>query len=217
MGSVQFEGVSHRRPGAFDCLVELTLEVADGDLVALVGPSGSGASTALRLLAGFEEPTCGTIRIAGRDVAGLAPRDRNVALVLPHHALYPHLTVADHLAFPLAVAGTSPAAVTARVGAVASRLRLESLLGELPGALAPVDRQRVALGRALVRRPAVLLMDDPLSGLDATDRHAVRDDLLRLHDQLAITTIAVVPEDDDPIGARTVHLEGGRRTAPVPA
>ena len=211
MASVHFDGISHRRRGEFDALVELDLDIADGELVALVGGDGSGAATALRLLAGFEDPTVGTIRIGDREVAGLAPRDRNVALVLPHHGLYRDQTSADHLRFPLVVSGVAADLRERRVRDVAERLGLGSLLDRRPGELTAAERQRVAIGRAIVRRPDVLLMDEPFSGLGGDARTEVLDEVARCRDELAITTVAVVADRHDAraIAHRTVEFGRG--------
>lgn len=212
MASVQFEGVSHRRPGEFDAIVGFDLDIADGEVVAFVGGAGSGASTALRLLAGFEDAEHGTIRIGDRDLAGLAPRDRNVALVLPHHSLYPDQTAADHLLFPLVVSGVSARGRRRRMAAVADLLALGDLLDRRPGELTPAECQRVALGRAIVRGPEVLLVEEPLTGLDAPARIEVRDEIIRRRDDIAITIVAVVadPEDAAAIAHRSVRF--GRAT-----
>lgn len=211
MASVQFEGVSHRRRGDFDSLVGFDLDIADREAVALVGGTGSGASTALRLLAGFEDPERGRIRIGDRDLAGLAPRDREVALVLPHHSLYPDRTAADHLLFPLLVSGIRGPARRRRVREVAGQLGLDDLLDRVPHELSPAERQRVAFGRAIVRRPEVLLVDEPWSGLDGLDRADVRDECSRCRARLETTIVAVVrdPSDADAIADRVVRLDGG--------
>ena len=211
MASVQFERVSHRRRGDFDALVGFDLAVADGEAVALVGGAGSGASTALRLLAGFEEPERGNIRIGDRDLAGLAPRDRRVALVLPHHSLSPDRTAADHLLYPLLVSGASSPDRRRQVRDVAEQLGLAAVLDRLPHQLTPAERQRVAFGRAIVRRPDVLLVDEPWSRLVGRDRAEVRDECSRCRADLATTIIAAVrdPADADSIADRLVHLDGG--------
>lgn len=218
MASVHFEQVSHRRPGDFDALIGFDLAVDDGDVVAFVGTAGSGAATALRLLAGFEDPDRGRITIGTTDVAGIAPRDRNVALVLPHHALYPGQSALDHLLFPLVVTGVSKPARERRLRDVAEQLGLCSLLALRPDQLTPVERQRVALGRAIVRHPDVLLMDDPIAGLDAATGEEVCAELVRLCAELGTTTIAVVPDRDDGlvVGRHIVEFERGRCRSDVP-
>lgn len=219
MASVHFDGISHRRAGEFDAVIGFDLAVADGEVVAFVGAAGSGAATALRLLAGFEDPAAGTVRIAGRDVTGDAPRDRRVALVLPPHGLYPDRTTADHLLFPLVVSRVDAAARERRVRAVAARLALDRLLDRRPGELTASERQRVALGRAIVRDPDVLLVDDPLAGLAGDVRSEVRDELARCHDELGITTVALFGDRHDAhrIGHRTLVFERGVATVDHPA
>lgn len=219
MATVRFDHISHREPGAFDALVGLDLELADHETVVLLGAPGSGAATALRLLAGFEDPDRGTIRIGGRDVAGVPPRERNVALVLPHRALYPHLTVLDHLGFPLVVWGVPDAERRRRVADVAAQLRIGHLLDHRPTALTATERQRVALGRAIVRRPDVLLLDDPFTGLDDAASAAVRSELERLCHDVGTTTLAVVPDRADALalGRRVVHVDSGRCRDAIPS
>lgn len=218
MASVHFDQVSHRHPGMFDALVDFDLVIAHGEAVTLRGTAGSGAATALRLLAGLEHPDRGTIRIDDRDVTSLPPRERGVALALPHHALYPNLTVRDHLDFPLVVGGIPEAERRRRIADVASRLSLVGLLDRRPHQLTVVQRQRVSLGRAIVRRPAVLLLDDPIVELPPAAAAEVGTELLRLCDDLGTTTVAVVPDRDDAlaIGHRTVHFRQGRSDVEFP-
>lgn len=210
MATIQFEAVSHRRPGEYDALVDVDLDVDHGEAIAVVGEPGSGAATVLRLLAGFEEPRCGTIRIGSNDLAGLAPRDRRIALALPQHALYPHLTVAEHVSFPLVAAGESD--VAGRVHDVAERLGLRNVLRRRPVELCPVERSLVALGRAIVRHPDVLLMDEPLSGLDDGERDAVAGAVGERCHELGVTTVVVVADrrHADALARRVVELDRGR-------
>jgi len=223
MASVHFDQVRHRQPGSFDALVDLDLLVDDGELVVFLGGPGSGASTALRLVAGFEDADDGTIRIAGRDVTGVAPRDRGVAMVLPHHALYPHLTARDHLRFPLVVSGVADDRCADRVADVAARLRLTALLDRRPDELSPAERQRVALARAVVRGPEVLLVDEPFAELDPITSREVCADLRRICDDLGTTTIAVMADRTEglSLSSRVVHVDRGRcldaRPSRIPA
>src|SRR5262245_37668948 len=163
MASVSFEAVEKIYPGGTPALLDFSLALADGELVALVGPSGCGKSTVLRLLAGLETPTRGVIRIDGRDVGPLPPRERNVAMVFQEYALYPHLSVRDNLAFPLRMRRMPAHERDERVGRVAELLALSALLERWPRQLSGGERQRVAMGRALVREPAAFLLDEPLS------------------------------------------------------
>jgi multiple sugar transport system ATP-binding protein len=145
----------------------LDLDIADGEFMVLVGPSGSGKTTALRMLAGLEAVDAGAIYIGDKDVTFLAPKDRDVAMVFQNYALYPYLTVAANIGFPLKVAGVKKAERERRVRDVAELLELTEYLGRKPGQLSGGQRQRVAMGRAIVREPRVFLMDEPLSNLDA--------------------------------------------------
>jgi multiple sugar transport system ATP-binding protein len=177
--------------GAVPALRGVSLSVAGGELVAVVGPSGCGKSTLLSLVAGLDAPTAGVIRIDGRVVNELSPRERDVAMVFQSYALYPHMTVRKNLAFPLDVAGVPRREIASRVEEVAALLGLAPLLDRRPAALSGGERQRVALGRALVRRPRVFLLDEPLSNLDAALRLGVRAELKKLHERLGATFVYV--------------------------
>jgi multiple sugar transport system ATP-binding protein len=190
----------------------IDLAVEEGELVVLLGPSGCGKTTTLRMIAGLELATGGSIRLAGNDVTQLRPSRRDVGMVFQFYALYPHLTVRDNIAFPLRAAGLGAADVRARVAAVAARMDLERLLPLYPKQLAGGDQQKVALARAIVRRPAVYLMDEPLGTLDADQRLAMRE-LIRA-EQLAsgVTTIYVTHDQEEAMSLadRIVVMEGGR-------
>jgi len=191
MASVRLRGLSKQyRDGAF-AVRALDLEIADGEFLCLVGPSGCGKSTTLHLIAGLEEPTSGTVEIGGADVTRLSPRERDLAMVFQSYALYPHLDVRGNLAFPLKVAGLSPALLRQRVDETAELLGITSLLARKPRELSGGQRQRVALGRALVRRPRAFLFDEPLSNLDANLRAQMRGELKKLHETLGGTFIYV--------------------------
>ncbi len=177
--------------GRVAALRDLTLSVEDGELLAVVGPSGCGKSTLLSLVAGLETPTSGVVRVGGRAVNGLSPRERDVAMVFQSYALYPHMTVRRNLAFPLEVARVPRRDVAARVEEVSALLGLEALLERRPAELSGGQRQRVALGRALVRRPRLFLLDEPLSNLDAALRVSVRAELKKLHERLGATFVYV--------------------------
>ena len=177
--------------GATQVLKGVDIAVPDGAFAVLVGPSGCGKSTLLRLLAGLEEVTSGQIRFGDREVTGLQPRDRDIAMVFQSYALYPHLSVRDNLAFGLKLRKTDPAIIHQRVDEVATMLGLTPLLDRLPRALSGGQRQRVAMGRAIVRRPQLFLFDEPLSNLDAALRAQVRVDIRKQHEQLGATSIYV--------------------------
>jgi ABC-type sugar transport system ATPase subunit len=189
------------------------LEVAPGELLALVGPSGSGKTTLLRLLAGLDEPTTGTISIGGKALAGVPPHRRNVALVFQNLALYAHLTVADNLRFGLTRNSGEPNnSIDDRVQSTAERLGIGHLLGRLPGELSGGEQQRVALGRAIVRRPAVLLLDEPLSSLDGPMRRSLRRELKALQRSLGVPTIYVTHDQAEALslGDRIAVLDQGK-------
>ncbi len=177
--------------GATQVLKGVDIAVPDGAFAVLVGPSGCGKSTLLRLLAGLEEVTSGQILFGERDVTGLEPRDRDIAMVFQSYALYPHLSVRDNLAFGLKLRRTDAATIRQRVDEVAAMLGLGHLLDRLPRHLSGGQRQRVAMGRAIVRRPQLFLFDEPLSNLDAALRAQVRVDIRRQHEQLGATSIYV--------------------------
>jgi len=190
----------------------IDLAVDEGELVVLLGPSGCGKTTTLRMIAGLELPTGGTIRLAGQDVTRLRPARRDVGMVFQFYALYPHLTVRDNIGFPLRAAGLGAAEVRGRVDAVAARMDLERLLPLYPKQLAGGDQQKVSLARAIVRRPAVYLMDEPLGTLDAGERLAMRE-LIRA-EQLAsgVATIYVTHDQEEAMSLadRIVVMDEGR-------
>jgi multiple sugar transport system ATP-binding protein len=190
LASVEIEGLG-KRFGASVALAPTDLSIEQGEFVVIVGPSGCGKSTLLRLIAGLAEPTSGKVRIGGRDVTDAAPADRGLAMVFQSYALYPHLTVAENIAFPLRVARRSKADIAARVAAVAASLDLTDLLSRRPAALSGGQRQRVSIARAIVREPQVLLLDEPLSNLDTELRVRMRHEFARLHAQLGATMIYV--------------------------
>ena len=169
----------------------VSIDINDGEFVVLVGPSGCGKSTLLRMIAGLEGIDAGEIRIGGRRVNGLLPKDRDIAMVFQNYALYPHLTVADNLAFSLKLRHAPQQEIEQRVARAAKILGLEPLLARLPKQLSGGQRQRVAMGRAIVRDPQVFLFDEPLSNLDAKLRVAMRAEIRELHQRLKATTIYV--------------------------
>ena len=173
MASVDFSRVT-KRFGTTTAVDGLDLSVADGEFLVLLGPSGCGKSTALRLLAGLEEPTEGTISIGGRRVDDIDPKDRDLAMVFQSYALYPHMTVAKNIAFPLRPRGVARAERNRLTREAAEMLGITALLDRKPAQLSGGQRQRVALARAIVRHPAVFLMDEPLSNLDAKLRSQTR-------------------------------------------
>src|SRR5438270_4288820 len=181
-----------KRFGGVDALIDLNLHAPDGCFLAMLGPSGCGKTTALRLLAGLEEPTSGRMFIGPRDVTTLQPRERDIAMVFQSYALYPHRTVAENIEYPLRIRGKSTAeARRTRVQEVARTLDIEPYLQRYPRQLSGGQRQRVALARAIIRQPQAFLMDEPLSNLDAQLRFQMRAELKRLQKSLGVTTVYV--------------------------
>jgi len=188
-----------------------SFSVHDGELLVLVGPSGCAKTTTLRMIAGLESITSGTLRIGGRVVNDVAPKDRDIAMVFQNYALYPHMTVAENLAFGLKLRGESRDTIAQRVRDAAALLELDSVLARLPRALSGGQRQRVALGRALVRQPAVFLLDEPLSNLDAKLRLSTRQEIARLHRRLHATMVYVTHDQIEAmtLGQRIVVFRNG--------
>ncbi|WP_445165490.1 ABC transporter ATP-binding protein [Mycolicibacterium sp. Dal123E01] len=211
MAEVEFRDVTRRYPGGVVALNGFNLTVADGEFLILVGPSGCGKSTALRLLAGLDKPTSGEIRIGSTVVNGLAPGDRDIAMVFQNYALYPHMSVYRNLAYGLRQRKTPRAEVERRVRETATLLEIDKLLDRKPGQLSGGQRQRVAMGRALVRRPQAFLLDEPLSNLDAKLRNQVRGDLKRLHRELPVTSVYVTHDQVEAmtLGDRLCVMAGG--------
>jgi multiple sugar transport system ATP-binding protein len=201
----------HKRYGDVVALRGLDLEVDDGELLVLVGPSGCGKTTALRTAAGLEDVSAGTIRIGGRDVTGLPPAERNVAMVFQSYALFPHLTVAENVGFGLRARRVPRAEAGERVEAAARVVGCDALLERRPHELSGGERQRVALARALVREPDVFLLDEPLSNLDAQLRVEMRAELRRLHDRLGATMVYVTHDQVEALtmGDRVAVLSAG--------
>ncbi len=213
MATVQFDSVTHLYPGAPTPAVDsLDIDIADGEFLVLVGPSGCGKSTSLRMLAGLESVEQGRILIGGRDVTGLPPRARDVAMVFQSYALYPNMTVAQNMGFALRNAGMNKADTLARVLEAARMLELEQLLDRKPAKLSGGQRQRVAMGRAIVRRPQVFCMDEPLSNLDAKLRVSTRAQIAALQKRLGTTTVYVTHDQVEAMtmGDRVAVLRDGQ-------
>src|SRR6187455_2435714 len=191
MAEIAYDDVAKVYPDGTRAVHDFDLEIGDGELMVLVGPSGCGKTTALRMLAGLEEISEGEIRIGDRIVNDLTPRDRDIAMVFQSYALYPHMTVADNLAFGLKLRKLPKNEVKERVQRAARILQIEEFLKRKPRALSGGQRQRVAMGRAIVREPQAFLMDEPLSNLDAKLRVQTRAEIARLQDDLGVTTIYV--------------------------
>ena len=192
MADVSFDHVTKcYTAGTLPAVDDLSLHIHDGELMVLLGPSGCGKTTGLRMIAGLERPDAGEIRIRGRRVNELEPKDRDVALVFQSYALYPHMSARDNMRYPLKVRRMSRAERERRVQQAAELLRISHLLNRKPRQLSGGEQQRVALGRAIVREPQVFLMDEPLSNLDAKLRVHTRAELKGLQQQLGTTTVFV--------------------------
>ena len=213
MAEVTYSGATRVYPGGDVPAVDaLDLEIGDAEFVVLVGPSGSGKTTALRMLAGLEEVDAGAIYIGERDVTDVPPKDRDVAMVFQSYALYPYLTVAANIAFPLRIAKVKREERDRKVREVAEMLGLTDYLERKPGQLSGGQRQRVAMGRAIIREPSVFLMDEPLSNLDAKLRVQMRADIAALQARLAVTTVYVTHDQSEAmtLGHRVAVLKDGR-------
>ena len=196
MTRIELSGIE-KQFGKTPALRGIDLAIESGELMTLVGPSGCGKSTLLNIIAGLEDPSAGTVRFGDSDVTAASPKDRDVAFVFQSYALYPHMSVAENIAFPLKMAGVDGGEVETRVRETAELLQIEALLERKPGQLSGGQRQRVALGRAMVRRPAVFLLDEPLSNLDAKLRLETRAEIKRLHHELATTFVYVTHDQTE--------------------
>ncbi|HVI89568.1 MAG TPA: sn-glycerol-3-phosphate ABC transporter ATP-binding protein UgpC [Dongiaceae bacterium] len=196
----------------FPVVHSLDLDIEDGEFVVLVGPSGCGKSTTLRMIAGLEKLTAGEIRIGDRLVNDVPARDRDIAMVFQSYALYPHMTVAENMAYGLKLRKTPEAEIRKRVDIAAAMLDLEALMQRRPQALSGGQRQRVAMGRAMVREPKVFLFDEPLSNLDAKLRVRMRAEIKRLHQIAQTTTIYVTHDQIEAmtLASRVVVMNQGR-------
>jgi len=196
MARLQLHHVT-KRYGDFHAVRDVTLDVPDGEFLVLLGPSGCGKTTTLRIIAGFVEATSGNVLLGGRDVTTLPPWKRNAGLVFQNYALFPHLTVAENVAFGLEMRKVGKADIGPRVAEALRLVRLGHLGERLPRQLSGGQQQRVALARALVFKPDVLLLDEPLSNLDAKLRQEVRIEIRRLTQQLGLTTIMVTHDQEE--------------------
>jgi sn-glycerol 3-phosphate transport system ATP-binding protein len=212
MAPVVFHQVTKEFSGGTTAVDALDLEIPDGELMVLVGPSGCGKSTALRMIAGLEQPSSGRITIGERDMAGLSPGARDVAMVFQSYALYPHMSVRDNLAFPLRRRRMGRDEIGRRVAEMAEMLELGELLKRKPAQLSGGQRQRVAMGRALIREPVAFLLDEPLSNLDAKLRTELRAELKRLHRRLGTTMVYVTHDQIEAmtLGDRIAVMNRGR-------
>ena len=211
MASLTLEHVGKKYPNGYEGVKDFNLEIADKEFIIFVGPSGCGKSTTLRMIAGLEDITSGTLKIDGRVVNDVEPKDRDIAMVFQTYALYPHMTVYENMAFPLKLRKVDADTIDKAVREAARILDLEKLLDRKPSALSGGQRQRVAMGRAIVRAPKVYLMDEPLSNLDAKLRVQMRAEISKLHDRLGATIIYVTHDQTEAmtLGTRIVVMKDG--------
>jgi len=211
MAEIALRNITKVFAGDVVAIDDVSLDIPDGEFIALVGPSGCGKSTLLRTIAGLEEVTAGEIQIGGRDVTDLAPRHRDIAMVFQSYALYPHMSVRQNLGYGLRVRRMPKAEIRARVDEIAALLGLTDLLERKPAQLSGGQRQRVAMGRAIVRQPQAFLMDEPLSNLDAKLRVGMRASLAQLHQQLGVTTVYVTHDQVEAmtLGQRVAVMRDG--------
>ena len=211
MASLSLTNVCKVYPNGFEAVKDFNLEVEDQEFIIFVGPSGCGKSTTLRMIAGLEEISSGELKIDGRVVNDVEPKDRDNAMVFQNYALYPHMTVFDNMAFGLKLRKVPKDEIKKKVEEAAKILDLEKLLDRKPKALSGGQRQRVAMGRAIVRNPKVFLMDEPLSNLDAKLRVQMRSEIASLHNRLKATIIYVTHDQTEAmtLGTRIVVLKDG--------
>jgi putative spermidine/putrescine transport system ATP-binding protein len=196
MARLQLIGLT-KKYGEFHAVAGVDLDIAQGELVVLLGPSGCGKTTTLRMIAGFIAPTAGEIRLGGNDITDRPPWKRNTGLVFQSYALFPHLSVADNVAFGLRMRKLQGGEIAAKLARVLRLVRLEGLAERLPRELSGGQQQRVALARALVIEPDILLLDEPLSNLDAKLRHEVRVEIRELQKKLGLTTVMVTHDQEE--------------------
>lgn len=210
MASIDIASV-RKSYGHFPVLHGVDLTIKDGEFIVLVGPSGCGKSTLLRMIAGLEEVTSGEIRISGKRVNDLAPKDRDIAMVFQSYALYPHMSVADNMSYSLRLRKTAKDKIASAVSGAAAKLGLDPFLERRPKALSGGQRQRVAMGRAIVRQPKAFLFDEPLSNLDARLREQMRAEIKKLHADLKATSIYVTHDQIEAmtLADRIVAMHGG--------
>jgi multiple sugar transport system ATP-binding protein len=211
MAAIELHRVSKRYGGTV-AVQDASLSIEDGEFFILVGPSGCGKSTLLNMIVGLESVSAGEVRVDGRKVNDLDPRERNMAMVFQSYAIYPHMTVRENLAFPLRMARMAREEIERRVRRAAGILELTDYLDRRPAALSGGQRQRVAMGRAIVREPAAFLLDEPLSNLDAKLRTQMRTEIARLQHRLGTTTVYVTHDQTEAmtLGRRIAVLRRGR-------
>ena len=211
MASLSLKGIEKIYANGFHAVKDFNLEIADKEFIIFVGPSGCGKSTTLRMIAGLEDISGGTLEIDGKKMNDVEPKDRDIAMVFQSYALYPHMTVYDNMAFGLKLRKMPKDEIDKKVHNAAKILDLEHLLDRKPAALSGGQRQRVAMGRAIVRNPKVFLMDEPLSNLDAKLRVQMRIEISKLHNDLGATMIYVTHDQTEAmtLGTRIVVMKDG--------
>jgi multiple sugar transport system ATP-binding protein len=211
MATIELERIEKVYPNGYKAVNEVTLEVAEGEFMVLVGPSGCGKTTLLRMIAGLEKITAGTLKIGGRVVNNLTPKERDIAMVFQNYALYPHMSVSQNIGFSLKLRKVPKAEIRDKVQESAQVLGLTEWLERKPGQLSGGQRQRVAMGRAMVRQPTVFLMDEPLSNLDAKLRVQMRAEVSRIQRQLHVATVYVTHDQVEAMtmGDRVAVMQGG--------
>ena len=211
MASLSLKGIEKKYPNGFHAVKNFNLDIADKEFIIFVGPSGCGKSTTLRMIAGLEDITDGTLEIDGKVMNDIEPKDRDIAMVFQNYALYPHMTVYDNMAFGLKLRKVPKDEIDKKVREAARILDLDKLLDRKPKALSGGQRQRVAMGRAIVRNPKVFLMDEPLSNLDAKLRVQMRIEISKLHENLGATIIYVTHDQTEAmtLGTRIVVMKDG--------
>jgi ABC-type sugar transport system ATPase subunit len=212
LAEIQFRNVTKSYGGGVPAVHAIDLTIAPRELLVVLGPSGSGKTTLLRLIAGLESPDAGGVWIDGRDMAGIPPHRRDVAMVFQNPPLYPHLSVFDNIAFGLRARGVPRNQARAQVNTIAGLLGLDALLQRRPSALSGGERQRVAIGRAIARQPRVLLCDEPFSNLDPPLRVALREEVAELHRRFGSTLVLVTHDQSEALllGDRIAILDRGR-------
>ena len=211
MASLSLKHINKTYPNGFEAVKDFNLEIEDKEFIIFVGPSGCGKSTTLRMIAGLEEITSGTLKIGDKVMNDVEPKDRDIAMVFQNYALYPHMTVYDNMAFGLKLRKVPKDEIDKAVREAARILDLEKLLDRKPKALSGGQRQRVAMGRAIVRNPKVFLMDEPLSNLDAKLRVQMRIEISKIHQRLGATIIYVTHDQTEAmtLGTRIVVMKDG--------
>lgn len=212
MAEIKLDNISKQFPDGTEAVKDISLTIGDGEFFILLGPSGCGKSTLLNMIVGLESVTTGEVRVDGRLINDLDPRERNMAMVFQSYAIYPHMSVQENLAFPLKLAGMARQEIKRRVEKAADALELGELLKRMPRSLSGGQRQRVAMGRAMVREPDAFLLDEPLSNLDAKLRNQMRNEIARLQEQLKTTMVYVTHDQIEAItlGHRLAVLRRGK-------